>query len=170
MSHSEDRLTTGNSSFPNDPISLIEEYTLDQDWFAERSNDHELWVEMPGQWGQHRLWVAFHEDTHFLQFNCYLNIKIPDRLVPAVAELITLMNERIWLGHFEIWSEEMVPVFRVVLPLRGNELEAEQVEDVMTSIFQETERFFPAFNWVVWGGKSPTEAVTAAIVDTEGEA
>ena len=88
----------------------------------------------------------------------------------TVAHTITLMNERVWLGHFEVWTEEQVPVFRIVLPLRGGELYEEQLSDIMTSIHEETERFFPAIQWVVWGGKTPEEAIAAAIVETEGEA
>jgi len=34
----------------------------------------------------------------------------------------------------------------------------------------ECERFYPAFQYLVWGGKSPTEAFGAAIIDPIGEA
>ncbi|HIJ85049.1 MAG TPA: hypothetical protein HPQ00_12715, partial [Magnetococcales bacterium] len=77
---------------------------------------------------------------------------------------------RVWLGHFEIWSEEQMPVFRVVVPLRNSELKEEQLEDIMAAIQEETDRFFPALQWVLWGGKTPEEAIAAAIIDTEGEA
>ncbi|NGZ28758.1 MAG: hypothetical protein G8345_17940 [Magnetococcales bacterium] len=170
MNRLHDRLNPEKNTFPKDPIGLVEDYTIDNNWNSERSSEFELWSEIPSQWGGHRLWVVFHDDTEFLQFSTYLTLKIPDRLVRVVAEAITLMNERIWLGHFEIWSEEMVPVFRVVVPLRGADLTPEQVEDIMNTIIQEAERFFPAFQWVIWGGKSPAEAVAASMVETEGEA
>ena len=32
------------------------------------------------------------------------------------------------------------------------------------------ERYYPAFNFVVWAGKSPQEAMAAAMFDVEGEA
>ncbi len=166
-----DHQTAAMSSTPDDnPIGLVEEYIINQDWNAERSSEHELWAELPSQWGNQRLWVVFHEDTSFLQFNCYMNLKIPPRQMIPAAQTITLMNERVWLGHFEIWSEEQVPVFRVVMPLRKTELHESQLEDIMAAIQEETERFFPAIQWVVWGGKTPEEAIAAAIVETEGEA
>ena len=170
MSRSDQR-TSDLSVAPDDnPVGLVEEYVINQDWNAERSNEHELWAELPSQWGNQKLWVVFHEDTGFLQLNCYLNLKIPPRQMVPAAQTITLMNERVWLGHFEIWSEEQVPVFRVVLPLRKATLHETQLEDVMTAIQDETERFFPAIQWVVWGGKTPEESIAAAIVETEGEA
>lgn len=167
-----DHQTTDDMPLPTDdnPVSLIEEHIINQDWNSERSSEHELWAELPSQWGNQRLWVVFHEETGFLQFNCYLNLKIPPRQTSAAAQTITLMNERVWLGHFEIWSEEQVPVFRIVLPLRTTKLHEAQLEDIMAAIQEETERFFPAIQWVVWGGKTPEEAIAAAIVETEGEA
>lgn len=154
----------------NNPISLVEDYAIRQDWGAERSSEFELWAEIPGQWGSQRLWAVYHDDTCFLQLNCYLNLKIPARQLHKSSHLITMMNERVWLGHFEIWSEEQIPVFRVVVPLRNSELKEEQLEDIMEAIQEETDRFFPALQWVLWGGKSPEEAIAAAIIDTEGEA
>ncbi|MBF0401569.1 MAG: YbjN domain-containing protein [Magnetococcales bacterium] len=171
MSRSDHQTTDDISSTSADnPVGLIEEYVINQDWNSERSNEHELWAELPSQWGNQRLWVVYHEETGFLQFNCYLNLKIPARQLPSAAQTITLMNERVWLGHFEIWSEEHVPVFRIVLPLRNTTLHEAQLEDVISAIQEETERFFPAIQWVVWGGKTPEEAIAAAIVETEGEA
>ena len=32
------------------------------------------------------------------------------------------------------------------------------------------ERFYPVFQFVLWGGKSPGEAISAALIDTHGEA
>ncbi|MBF0142321.1 MAG: YbjN domain-containing protein [Magnetococcales bacterium] len=170
MGGSHDRVSASSAVLGSNPISQIEEYAIAQDWNSERTNEYELWLELPSQWGSLRVWAAFHDDSGFLQCNCYLNLKIPPRFLGRVAEAIALVNERVWLGHFEIWAEETVPVFRIVLPLRGTGMVEEQLEDVMTSIFQETDRFFPVFQWVIWGGKTPQEAVAAAIVDTEGEA
>jgi hypothetical protein len=35
---------------------------------------------------------------------------------------------------------------------------------------EECERFYPVFQFVLWGGKSPAEAISAALIDTAGEA
>lgn len=170
MSRSANGVVEYSDSLVNNPIGLVEDYAINQEWNVERSNEYELWAEMPGQWGNQRLWAAFHDDTGFLQLNCYMNLKIPTRQLLNTSQAITLMNERVWLGHFEIWSEEKVPVFRVVVPLRNSELRSEQLEDIIIAIHEETERFFPAIQWVIWGGKTPEEAIAAAIIETEGEA
>jgi len=60
-----------------------------------------------------------------------------------------------------------------VLPLRGvdgTSASAEQLEDLVDIAVSECDRFYPAFQFVVWGGKDPTEAVELAILEPMGEA
>jgi hypothetical protein len=47
---------------------------------------------------------------------------------------------------------------------------AESLEDMMDIAITECERFYPAFQFVLWGGKSPAEALEAAMLDCVGEA
>ncbi len=47
---------------------------------------------------------------------------------------------------------------------------AEQVEDLVDIAVSECERFYPAFQLVVWGGKPAEEAMAAAMIDPIGEA
>ena len=62
-------------------------------------------------------------------------------------------------------------MFRHALLLRGVAgVSAEQVEDLVELALVECERFYPAFQLVIWGGKTADEAMTAAILDPVGEA
>jgi len=55
--------------------------------------------------------------------------------------------------------------------LRGTEgLRPEQLNDLVEVAITESERFYPAFQYVVWAGKSPADALTASILETVGEA
>ena len=46
----------------------------------------------------------------------------------------------------------------------------EQVEDFLETAIDECERFYPAFQYVLWGGKDAGEAIAAAMIETVGEA
>ena len=88
-----------------------------------------------------------------------------------IRQLLTLANEKLWLGHFDLWSDEDLPVFRYGMPARESALPSlEMIEDVIDISVGECERFFPAFQFVVWGGKKPADAMMAALLETEGEA
>ena len=43
-------------------------------------------------------------------------------------------------------------------------------ELLVESAIEECERFYPVFQFVLWGGKSPAEAMAAALIETLGEA
>ena len=46
----------------------------------------------------------------------------------------------------------------------------EQLEDLVDAAVGECERFYPALQMVVWGGRSVDEALSAALMETVGEA
>ena len=80
-------------------------------------------------------------------------------------------NERLWLGHFGIEREDGMPVYRHAVLLRGAPgVSAESLEDMVDIAITECERFFPAFQFVLWGGKSASDALEAAMLDCAGEA
>ena len=75
------------------------------------------------------------------------------------------------VGHFDLWSDEGLLVFRQTILLRGVAgASVEQLEDLFEIAVSECERFYPAFHHVVWGGEDASAAVTAAMIDTAGEA
>ena len=106
-----------------------------------------------------------------LQFSCALDVRVPKHRRNVVTEFLALANERLWLGHFDLSSEDDLPMFRHTVPLRGvRHASVEQVEDLVDAALSECDRFYPAFHYVIWGGKDPAEAVTAACLDPVGEA
>ena len=71
-----------------------------------------------------------------------------------------LANDKLWIGHFGIDSDDGMPVFRHAVLLRGAPgASAESLEDMVDIAITECERFFPAFQFVLWGGKAPPEAL-----------
>ena len=49
-------------------------------------------------------------------------------------------------------------------------LTLQQAETLIEAALDECERFYPVFQFVLWGDKTPQEAIAAALVDTAGEA
>jgi hypothetical protein len=106
-----------------------------------------------------------------LIFSSIIDLKIPPAKFDDVAGLLSLMNPRIWLGHFELMPQDEVLNFRYNLLLRGNPgATLEQIEDIVTTAVEESDRLYPALQFVLWGDKSPEEAILASMLDTVGEA
>jgi hypothetical protein len=96
---------------------------------------------------------------------------VPEKQRSALYELLALANEQLWLGHFGLESADGMPVFRHAILLRGApSASAESLEDLVDIALTECERFYPAFQFVLWGGKTPAEALAAAMLECVGEA
>jgi hypothetical protein len=157
--------------FSGNPIDLVEEIVVANDWAHDRASEEELVVEISGRWCDYRLYFVWQEEICAMHFSCGFDMKVPKGRRGPVYELLALANERLWLGHFDLSAEDNSPAFRHAVLLRGvPAASAEQVEDLVDIALSECERFYPAFQFVVWGGKSPAQAIASAMIDPVGEA
>ena len=86
-------------------------------------------------------------------------------------EVLALVNEQMWLGHFDVWSSGMVLLYRHALMLGDDGLlSLAQAQTAVEAAIEECDRFYPAFQFILWGDKTPQEALAAALVDAAGEA
>jgi hypothetical protein len=75
------------------------------------------------------------------------------------------------LGHFELSSDDNALSWRAVVPLIGRDTpEPAEVAAILAAGVEACERFYPAFNFLLWAGKTPEEAAQAALFETAGEA
>lgn len=152
------------------PIDLVEEIVQTNSWPHDRSSDEEMVVEVGGRWCSYRLHFVWERSVNALQFSCAFEMKVPRLRRAAIYELLAAVNERLWIGHFDL-ADDQSPVFRQGVLLRGAiGASVEQIEDLVDISVTECERFFPAFQLVVWGGKPAQEAIAAAMIEPVGEA
>ena len=153
------------------PMDLVERIVSANEWPFDRSGDDEISVGVEGSWTRYHMWFAWREEYEALQFSCAFDLKVaPGKLTPIYA-LLAIINEKMWLGHFDIWAQEGLLMFRHALLYRGGApATSGQLEALVEVALKECERFYPAIQFVLWGGKGPSEAVAAAMLETEGEA
>jgi hypothetical protein len=164
-------LQTHTSEALQNPLDLLEEIVSANEWAFERSGDDEMAVEYPGHWCGYHMHFVWSEDLNAMHLSCFMDMRVPNKKLNAISELLALVNNKMWLGHFVVPKEETTPVFRHTCLLRGARgVSVEQLEDLVDIALTECERFYPAFQFVTWGGKSADEAVAASLLDTVGEA
>jgi hypothetical protein len=49
-------------------------------------------------------------------------------------------------------------------------LGVDQAQTIIDVALDECERFYPVFQFIIWGEKSPEDALAAALIETHGEA
>lgn len=153
------------------PLDVMEQIIAANEWAFDRRSDSEMAAEAPGRWCDYGLYFNWSPEISAMHFTCAFDLKVPEKQRGVLYELLALANERLWIGHFGMDSEDGMPVFRHAVLLRGAPgASAESLEDMIDIAITECERFFPAFQFVLWGGKAPAEALQAAMLECIGEA
>ena len=81
-----------------------------------------------------------------------------------MQRLIAAINEQLWVGHFDIWTHTGMIMYRQALVLPGGlTASTAQCEAMLAGAIHACERYYPAFQFVVWAGK------TAAGGDERGD-
>ncbi|MCZ6603925.1 MAG: YbjN domain-containing protein [Alphaproteobacteria bacterium] len=152
------------------PLTLVEAAVMARGWTAERTSVDELVAEVTGAWAEYQLLFAWREDIAALHVTCAFDARVPVERKAETFELLALVNDRLWVGHFDVSGPERLPAFRHSLLLRGGILSPEQLEDLVDIALGEVDRFYPAFHYVVWGDRAPADALAATMMVPAGEA
>jgi hypothetical protein len=155
----------------NNPLDVIEHLAHGNDWPFERPGDDEIVFVVAGRWTNYQVSFTWMSEIEALHLACAFDMKVPEPRLSDVHRLIALINEQLWIGHFDIWSENGVVMFRHALILAGGVSASDrQCAAVLGSGLDACERYFAAFQFVVWAGKSAREAMDSVLFETSGEA
>jgi len=152
------------------PIDLVEKLASAEDWAYERASDDELTMTVSGTWSDYHVSINWREDLEALHVASAFDCKVPDARLNEIYRLIAQINEQLWIGHFDLWLHEGLLMYRHGLLLNGNVATPRQCEALIHSALEACERYYQAFQYVVWAGKEAREALTSAMFETEGQA
>ena len=153
------------------PVDMLAQLFEAHGWPCEFTGEDEISGEIQGSWTTYQVKGVWRREDRVLQLLCLPEIRVPDTKRKVAFELLAMINEQLWLGHFDIWSQGGVLLYRHGLML-GEEglLSLSMAQVAVEAAVSECDRFYPAFQFVLWGDKSPREALDAALVDAAGEA
>ena len=155
----------------SNPVDVIEQIAALNDWAFERSGDDELTIAVGGHWCDYHISFSWMEEREAVHLACSFDLKVPEARKMEVMRLLTAVNEQMWIGHFDLWSQEGVVMYRQALLLSGGaDPNNAQVERLLLTAIEACERYFQAFQFVVWAGKSAGEALETVLFETAGEA
>ena len=153
------------------PIDVIEQLSLANKWSFERANADELSVLVQGAWTSFSISFSWMEECETLHVSCAFDMRVAQNRLMETLRLMSLVNSQMILGHFDLQSARGPILFRHALPLAGGAGAGEQqIECLLTHALTACERYFPAFQFVVWGGRKANDALDNALFDTVGEA
>jgi hypothetical protein len=155
----------------SNPLNVFERIAIAEHYDFERVGADEIHINLPGQWTDHDVSLTWNSSDEALQLFLIFEGRLPGGRTDDICRLMSLINERLAAGHFDFWNKNKAMVYRNSQSLRGGaQLKTEQALDMIALALDAAERGYPACQYVIWAGKSPEDALTAALVDLAANA
>ena len=155
----------------HNPVDVVEQLATHRDWTFDRASEDEVTLIVAGQWAEYQLSFTWMRDIEALHLACAFDLKVPPLRRAELLELVTMINEQLWLGHFDFWAKDGLVMFRQALMLAGGVTASDiQCETLLATAVDACERYYQAFQFVVWAGKTARQALDATLFETSGEA
>ena len=152
------------------PIDLTEQIASINDWPFERATEDELTVVVAGSWADYHLSLNWRDDLESLHIACAFDLRVPFTRSAEVYRLLAQINEQLWIGHFDLWAGDGLLLYRHSLMLHGADPTPNQCEALISAALESCERYYQAFQFVIWAGKRAEDAIATAMFETEGHA
>lgn len=153
------------------PLDSVEEVLNSNEWTFHRTNESEIVVQASGQRSHYRMTFLWQEEFSAMQFFCEMDECVPASRMDVAARLLKSINERLWMGHFDIPDDTCTPVFRYTCLFRGSQSSGmEHVEDIVDIGLAECERFHHAFAMLSSPAHLSAEAIELMLSEHGGAA
>ncbi len=153
------------------PIDIVEHIAEHHDWDFDRVADDQIAMAVEAQWRTYSITLAWSPQDETLRLICTFDMDPPNGRLPALYETLNATNDLCWAGAFSYWEAQKLMVWRYGLVLAGEQsASAEQIDTMIRAAVLSAERFYPAFQLVVWGDETPADAMQVAMAEAYGRA
>ena len=153
------------------PIDIVETLAEHHAWEFDRVTEDQIAMAVEGQWRTYSLTLAWSAQDETLRLICTFEMEPPENRIGALYDVLNRCNDMVWTGAFTYWAEQKLMVWRYGLLLSGSQIAApEQIDDMISAAVLAAERFYPAFQLVTWGDRSPADSMKVAIAEAYGHA
>jgi hypothetical protein len=151
-------------------LDAVEELAERKGWGMSRTQPDEvnLFFEIRGA-DLHAV-ATYLEDYDALHLAFSFDIKVPRRRIVEVRMLASIINEQLWVGHFDFWPDVRKVLYRHALLLAGQEEVADPCEALVAHGMAVSERYLPAFQQVARYDIAAKEGLTNCQFETQGNA
>lgn len=153
------------------PIDIVEHLAEKQQWDFDRVHDDQIAMAVEGQWRTYSVTLAWSAYDETLRLICTFEMSPSEAKIANLMETINHANDQCWAGAFTWWDSHKLMVYRYGLVLAGGQVASpEQIDTMINAAVLSSERYYPAFQLVVWGDQAPREALQVAMCEAYGRA
>lgn len=153
------------------PIDIVEHLAEHHDWDFDRTGEDLISMSVEAQWRTYSITLSWSGYDETLRLVCTFEMQPPEEKLGKLYELLNAMNDECWAGSFTYWADEKLMVYRYGLILTGGQMASpEQIDTMITAAVASAERYYPAIQLLVWGDRTPKDAMQVAIAEAYGRA
>ena len=153
------------------PIDIVETLAEHHEWDFDRVADDQIAMAVEGQWRMYSITLAWSPQDETLRLICTFDMDPPEGRHGALYDVLNRTNDLCWAGAFAYWEAQKLMVWRYGRVLTGGQsASAEQIDTMIRAAVLSAERFYPAFQLVVWGNEPPEKAMDVAMTEAYGRA
>lgn len=153
------------------PIDIVEHLAENHDWDFDRIGDDQIAMAVEGQWRTYSITLAWSGYDETLRLICTFEMEPPEERIGELYHLINDINDQCWAGAFTYWGDQKMMIYRYGLVLAGGQVASpDQVDTMISAAVLSAERYYPAIQLLLWGGRSPANALQVAIAEAYGRA
>src|SRR6476620_3861948 len=125
------------------PLDAAQGLAAEHDFAFDRDHEDEIAISTSGALAEYHIAFTWLEDVEAVHIACAFDLKVPERRRAEVLSLISMINEQLWVGHFDLWSREHVVMFRHALVLTGGaKASGRQCAALLSSAVEACDRFY----------------------------
>jgi len=152
------------------PLDVLEAIAGINDWSWEREDD-EITIAIPGNNTTYEVSFSWINGLNSVHLAAAFEFRPPRHRLAEVETLIARINEQLWIGHFDIWVNDGVTLFRHAHILSDNELLSPDTAHILLSTAIEScDQYYPAFQHIAWSDCTAEHAIRSILFETIGEA
>ena len=148
-------------------FEAVGSFMEDDGWHPQKMDDNYVYRSyFVGRNGEVTCFAQIRVDLEQFIFYVVMPVRAPANMRLAVAEFITRANYGLRIGNFELDFDDGEVRYKSSLDFEGVELTNDLIRNTIYPAVQTMDRYLPGVLSVIFGGKSPEEAI-ASIEDTE---
>ena len=152
-------------------IDIVEHLATHHEWDFDRIADDQIAMAVEGQWRTYSITLAWSAYDETLRMVCTFEMEPPAERMAALYELLNMINDQCWAGAFTYWPEQKLMVYRYGLVLAGGQVACpDQIDTMIGAAVMSAERYYPALQLLIWGDRTPSDALQVAIAEAYGRA
>ncbi|WP_116130773.1 YbjN domain-containing protein [Tropicimonas sp. IMCC34043] len=153
------------------PIDIVETLAENNEWDFDRVGEDQIAMAVEGQWRTYSITLAWSAYDETLRMICTFEMEPPEAKLPALYEALNRVNDACWAGAFTYWRDQQLMTYRYGLVLAGGQMASpDQIDRLIGTAVMAAERYYPAFQLVIWSDQTPEQALQIAIAEAYGRA